>query len=239
MPPTDRASFLSSIKGAAQTRIKAGAFAAAEGSKAEIEALGGAIAKKYGGVISSAPVKSMERASEKVGADYGGDWYGIKDLARMTIVVPTISSVRNVLVDLQNTFRASNGRGIIQVKEVTGDMDPCGYSSTTVFVRTSNDRPAEVQINIPEIIYAKQGEDSVKRILGQQWYINIKMKYGLVGGMGHALYEVYRVAPGSPRAQAAASLSKAYYAYFRSGMPNPAVAKGLAEQLRSFGPVHH
>ncbi len=206
---------LNDITRAAQERIKKGAFADAEGSKGEIETLCEPIAKKYGGVIASAPVKSMERASEKVGLDYGGDWFGIKDLARMTIIVPTMANCRAVLAELRSVFTPSQGRGIIQVKEVTPEMDPCGYSSITVFVRTSNGRPAEVQINIFEIIYAKQGESTVRRIIGPNRFMKIKLAYQLEGGLGHALYEIYRVAPASAKAKQAAELSKAYYNYFR------------------------
>ncbi|WP_109108868.1 hypothetical protein [Azospirillum sp. TSO35-2] len=239
MATGSHATFLNRIKDAAQSRIKAGAFADAEASKAEIEQVGQGIAAKHRGVISAAPIKSMDRASQKVGIDYDGDWHSIKDLARMTIVVPTLSDCRSVLVDLKRAFTASQGRGIIQVKEVTADADPCGYSSTTVFVRTSNGRPAEIQINVPEIIYAKQSEDSVRRILGPQWFMNIKMKYQLDGGLGHALYEIHRVAPGSSRAQSAAALSRSYYAFFRQRVPSPSAAAGLRKALQDLGVQKH
>lgn len=233
------AAFLKSVKDAAQSRIKAGVFADAAASKTEIEQVGQTIAAKYRGVISAAPIKSEERATQKVGMDYDGDWHSIKDLARMAIVVPTLSDCRGVLADLKRAFTASQGRGLIQGKEVTPDADPCGYSSTTVFVRTSNGRPAEIQINVPEIIYAKQSEDSVRRILGPQWFMNIKMKYQLDGGLGHALYEIYRVAPGSSRGLAAAALSKSYYAFFRQRIPSPGGASGLRKALLDLGVHKH
>ncbi|MBK1838869.1 hypothetical protein JHL17_15730 [Azospirillum sp. YIM B02556] len=64
----------------------------AAASKAEIEQIGRAIAAKYRGGVSAAPIKSDERVSEKVGTDYDGDWHSIKDLARMTIIVPTLAA---------------------------------------------------------------------------------------------------------------------------------------------------
>ncbi|SMF91203.1 hypothetical protein SAMN02982917_0152 [Azospirillum oryzae] len=233
------AAFLNSIRDAAQSRIKTGVFADAAASKAEIEQVGQSIAAKYRGVISAAPIKSEERASQKVGMDYDGDWHSIKDLARMTIIVPTLADCRSVLVDLKRAFTASQGRGLIQVKEVGADADPCGYSSTTVFVRTSNGRPAEIQINVPEIIYAKQSEESVRRILGPVRFMNIKMKYQLDGGLGHALYEIYRVAPASSRGQSAAALSRSYYAFFRQTVPSPAAASGLRKALMDLGVRKH
>lgn len=210
--------FLRSIRDKAQGRIKVGAFADADYAKQEIEGVGELIARKYNGFVSKAPLKSEERAGQKVAMDYAGDWFSIKDLARMTIIVPQINQCRLVLEDLRREFHPAKKRGLLQVKDVTPDMDPCGYSSLTVFVRTSNDRPAEIQINIPEIIYAKQSESSVSRILGPDGYARIKTKYQLEGGLGHVFYEIYRVAPASDDGVAAAEVSKLYYAYFRSGM---------------------
>ena len=236
--PTQRPDLLKAVRDAAQAKIKTGGFADAKASKEEIERIGGEIARMHGGVISDAPIKSDERASQKVAMDYGGDWHSIKDLARMTIVVPTTSAIAQVVAQLRNRFTASQGRGLLQIKEVTPDQDPCGYSSTTVFVRTSNGRFGEIQVNLPEIIYAKQSADSVKKLIGESMYMTIKGKYQLEGGLGHALYEVYRVAPGTEKAKQAAELSKAYYAYFRRGGANPLEASRILEAVRGMNLPH-
>jgi hypothetical protein len=225
------ADLLRSVREKAQARIKGSMFADAEASKAEIEKVGGAIAARYDGFVSQAPLKSEERASQKVAMDYEGDWYGIKDLARMTIIVPTLAQCRQVLEDIRREFTASKRRGLLQVKEVLPEGDPCGYSSLTVFVRTSNERAAEIQINIPEIIYAKQSESSVTRILGTDGYLRIKGKYQLEGGLGHVLYEIYRVSPASADGMEAAEVSKHYYAYFRAGVPDIALRGALTTAI--------
>lgn len=234
---------LKDVKAKAQKKIHDDVFRDAEASKAEIEMVGEAIAKKYGGFVSRAPLKSEERAGVKVASDYEGDWHGIKDLARMTIIVPSMNDCRCVLADIGKEFTPAKKRAVIQVKEVDPNADPCGYSSITVFVRTTNGRAAEIQINTPTIIYAKQGEDSVKRTIGDRNYLNIKMKYNFKGGMGHLFYEIYRVK--GPDWELAAEISKKYYAYFRSLVPDVAARKALENgvaTLRSRHPAlfaHH
>ena len=81
--------------------------------------------------------------------------------------------------------------------------------------------------------------ESVRRILGPVRFMNIKMKYQLDGGLGHALYEIYRVAPGSSRGQSAAALSRSYYAFFRQPVPSPAAAAGLRKALMDLGVRKH
>lgn len=227
---------LKDIKTKAQKKIHDDVFRDAEASKAEIEAVGEVIAKKYGGFISRAPLKSEERAGVKVASDYEGDWHGIKDLARMTLIVPTMNDCRCVLMDIGKEFTAAKKRGVIQIKEVSPDADPCGYSSITVFVRTSNGRAAEIQINMPTIIYAKQSEESVKRSIGDRNYLNIKMKYNLQGGLGHLFYEIYRVK--GPDWELAAELSKKYYAFFRSMVPNIAERQALESGVAALRARH-
>jgi len=234
-PFPDRAKLLGDVRAAAQHRIKTATFADAEKSRVEIETIGGEIARAHGGVIAGAPLKSMERASEKVALDYGGDWHQIKDIARMTIVVPTLGACAGVLNDIRKRFAASRGGGVIQVKDVQAAQDPCGYSSTTVFVRTSTGRAAEIQINVPEIIYAKQSESSVTRVIGPGAYAAIRSRFRLEGGMGHALYEIYRAPRGGQDPQKAARLSKRYYDYFRRGGFNQVQCAIIRGELRDFG----
>lgn len=219
-PQTGRQTLLKDLTARAQGRIRTGAFSAAAESREEIATIGRAIADRFRGWAAIPDIKGEARASQKVGSDYGGDWMSIRDLARMTIIVPSVAECRMVVEELKRTFSAANKRGILQIKDVNPTQDPCGYSSMTVFVRTSNDRPAEIQVNTPEMIYAKQSEGTVKGILGTQAYMGIKGKYQLEGGLGHALYDVYRVAPGSSAGLASAALSKRYYNYFRAGAAN-------------------
>jgi hypothetical protein len=233
------------IKAKAQQKIHNDVFRDATGSKAEIDAVGAVIAKKYGGFVSTAGIKSEERAGVKVASDYAGDWLSIKDLARMTLIVPQSDNLPHVLNDLKKEFSASKGRGVIDVKIVEADRDPCGYSSTTVFVRTSNGRPGEIQINTPPIIYAKQHQRSVVNSIGQDNYLKVKMTYQLQGGLGHIFYEIYRA--NLPGAADAAELSRSYYQFFRNRIPDFHKRTGLEAAIAGFfkrfpqhrGLLHH
>jgi hypothetical protein len=51
---------------------------------------------------------------------------------------------------------------------------------------------AEMQINTPAMIYAKQEEKSARAVLGNKKYEEIAKKTGLGGGQGHKLYEEIR-----------------------------------------------
>jgi hypothetical protein len=61
----------------------------------------------------------------------------------------------------------------------------------------------------------------------------IKGRYRIDGGLGHGLYEIYRVAPASVKARQAALISKSYFNYLR-GFPNPMVYQELQRELSAF-----
>lgn len=228
-----RAALLTGVRSEAQSRIKKGMFDDASESKAEIEMVGAAIAGRYGGSIAQAPLKSEERASYKVAWDYDGDWYGIKDLARMSIVVPKQSQCVAVMNDLRREFSAAKGRGFVQEKIVTPESNPCGYSGMTGFVRTTNGRVAEVQINIPEIIYAKSSARTVRRILGGDAYERIVATTRMPGGLGHAFYEIWREPRNPADRDLAAKVSRRYYAYFRSSSRSEAERQWLLDNIEA------
>lgn len=213
-----RKALLKDVRFAARERIKTGAFADATDSKDEIELAAAEIARFRGGFVSIAPLKSEERASQKVALDYRGDWHQIKDIARLTIIVPTLSAVTAVMNMIQyRYFVASKGRGVVDIKIIDPERDPCGYSSTTVFVRTTNGRVAEIQINVPEVIYAKQSQSSVVRTISQARYDAIRNRFQLEGGLGHHLYELFRAPKPGQNTKEIQDVSKEYYKYFRGG----------------------
>jgi hypothetical protein len=217
----------------AQKRIKKAVISDSEASKLEIDRLCAPIAEKFNGLLSFADVKSQESAVRKVSSDYGGDWYSIRDLARITIIISDPTDCPALIQELKNVFTASKGRGVTAIKFVNPNDDKCGYSGVSVFVKTTNQRPAEIQINQPRMIYAKQKPKSVKKILGENFYLNTKVAYQLEAGMGHKLYELYRVLhENSDRAKHIAKISRAYYDLFR-GYPNHKVAAELQSQLEA------
>ena len=232
-----RASLLKDVRFAARDRIKRDSYADAEVSKQEIDAFGKMVAIRYRGWYSGAPLKSEGRAAQKVDLDYNMDWHQIKDIARATIIAPSAIVCQAILMEIEQhlSVRKAGGLGVVQVKNVTADQDPCGYSSTTVFVRTSTGRAAEIQINVREILYAKQSEQSVTRVIGPGEYNSIKSKYRLEGGMGHRLYEIYRVAPGAHTTPKVQDVSKAYYAYFRKGHYDQMECDRIKRDLAALG----
>jgi hypothetical protein len=206
------------IREAAQKRIAAGAGARAEASKRVLDSLGQQIAAEVGGRLITANVKSMTRASYKVDDDYGGDWLAIKDLARITIAVRSNHDIERVVLAIKRRFVASEGLGVVETKVVTRDNSPTGYSGTTVFVRTNASDIGEIQVNTLGILYSKLSEQEFIKIFGVTEYTISKVKYALPGGLGHILYERYRV-PSASQAEFA-DLTTRYHDYFRSEIPN-------------------
>jgi subtilisin family serine protease len=179
----------------------------APAAKAEIDELAHSIANKNGGFVAEAPIKSKERALEKINADYGSDPSKIKDLARNTIVVPP-DKIEAVVQDLRNSGA--------NVKVIDSKLDPLGYSGINTTVNTKAGIPAEIQVNTPEMIFAKEPEVISKRILGDDLCESISKKSPLEGGLGHKYYEAWRTPGLSPdEASDIAKKSKNYYDVFR------------------------
>lgn len=109
----------------------------------------------------------------------------------------------------------SYGYNVIDTKETRPSGNACGYSGFTAFVRASAGYPAEVQINVPEILFAKTKPRSFREIIGERPYLAMMMKFQVDGGLGHGLYEIWRERPLSPEGKEAAQVSCDYYEYFR------------------------
>jgi hypothetical protein len=74
----------------------------------------------------------------------------------------------------------------------------------------------EIQVNTPEMIYAKEPREVARKILGDRQYEEIYRKTGMQGGQGHKLYERAReLAPGSPKRQRVEAKSREYYERIR------------------------
>gem|GEM_PF-5008383 len=172
--------------------------------KIEVDAVADGIKASTGALfVAKAPLKSPERAIEKIQMDYAGDSGRIKDLVRNTIIAENhkIDAVRNEL--------AMRGA---QLKIIDGNADPMGYSGTNSTIVTQVGTTAEVQINSPEMIYAKETEANARVVLGESLYQSIADKVKIKGGQGHELYEIWRSLPEtSPKRSDLEAQSKAYY----------------------------
>ena len=127
-----------------------------------------------------APVKKMERAAVKLAVENDFDVSKMYDLLRATIVVRTYAEAQAVLDEITSVFdlarkpkvRTGEGPLVVNGESIASD-DPRkfgGYSDVLVNVRLASGVLAEIQINVPEMMAAKEGD-------------------------GHKLYEAFREAP--------------------------------------------
>ena len=68
-----------------------------------------------------------------------------------------------------------------------------GYTGDIVNVVMPNGIKAEIQVNTPAMIYAKERPFDAKRIIGEDVWETIYRKTGVEGGLGHKYYEEGRV----------------------------------------------
>ncbi|MCK5871066.1 MAG: hypothetical protein KAG45_10650, partial [Methyloprofundus sp.] len=130
-------------------------YAKAPDAKREIDGLADEIADSVNGKVAKAPIKSKDRAVEKIVNDYEGDPSKIKDLARNTIITSD--------KDLDSVVAQLREKGA-NVKIIDGKSDPLGYSGVNTTVKTNKGLTGEIQVNTPEMIYAKEPE-SMARVL--------------------------------------------------------------------------
>lgn len=167
------------------------------------------IASKHGGQVAQAPIKSVERAQQKIANDYGGDPTKIKDLARNTIIVPA-EKIEAITAEL-----ATKGA---KVKIISSDLDALGYSGVNSTIQTRAGIPAEIQVNSPEMIFAKEPEPLARALIGNEQYEAITRQSSVPGGLGHKYYEEWRIIEdkSSPAAKAIQQKSRDYYDAIRS-----------------------
>jgi hypothetical protein len=177
----------------------------------EIDKMGKDLASKYGGTVTPLNYKSADSIQRKVDNEYGGNVNELKDSVRNTVIMDknNIPAASKDLAANPNTLR---------VKEQRAESDPMGYSGTIANVRMSNGLVAEVQVNTAHMIYAKESPESAKAILGSTKYNQVAKETGKPGGMGHKLYEEYRVlhpVKDAAKREKIAAQSREYYKNFR------------------------
>lgn len=113
--------------------------------------------------VKLAPVKSIVRGSEKLWIKYKGDTTRMLDLVRGTLVVANKNAAYAALEALGQRIE------IVRVDDRFATPTEAGYMDIAVGLRMPNGVMAELQINIPEMIEAKE--------------------------VGHKLYEIERGLP--------------------------------------------
>ena len=141
---------------------------------------------------------------------YNGDYSRVSDIARNTIIVSP-DDTSKVFKELQKNPNYFSG------KFVDPKTDPLGYSGYNTKYRASNGHIAEIQINTPEMIYAKEPAESAIKQLGDKLYNQLNKQYNGIGGKGHLYYDKWAKALGDGNfklAESIASKSKTYYSKF-------------------------
>jgi hypothetical protein len=190
-------------------------IAQAEAAAPEVDKLGKDLAEKYGAIVTPINMKSADSIVRKTNNEEKGNLGNIKDSVRNTIITDDPVAIQNIIKDLSNDPRVANGNGRVKVQ--SHDSNSLGYSGNIINIKTSNGLTAEVQVNTPKMIYAKEKPADAKRILGEAKYNQIQKQTGFVGGRGHDFYEQYRVL--NPKKDAAKmkeieQKSKKYYSNF-------------------------
>ena len=181
----------------------------------EVDKLGKDLAEKYGAVVTPINMKSADSIVRKTNTEEGGNLGNIKDSVRNTIITDDPVAMQNIIKDLSNDPRVAGGNG--RIKTQSHESNPLGYSGNIVNIKTSNGLTAEIQVNTPKMIYAKEKPENAKRILGEAKYNQIAKEVGIEGGKGHDLYEKYRVLVAGKDDKQRKKIeqeSKKYYSYF-------------------------
>lgn len=91
-----------------------------------------------------------------------------------------------------------------------------GYSGNIVNVKTKSGIVAEIQVNTDKMIFAKEKPSIAKSIIGEKRWNEIQKEVKVDGGLGHKLYEQWRVLdPESAEAKSIAVKMRDYYSNFQ------------------------
>lgn len=179
----------------------------ASAAKAEYDQKVIDIAKRTGALGQMlAPIKGMKRASEKLVIDEKFDVSEMKDLLRSTIVVGSYADAQKVVDEIELEFqllRKPKNRTETDLTQAValGRGKTGGYADVLINVVMPNGIIAEIQINVPEMLAAKEQQ-------------------------GHKLYEAAREQPEGSALRAAIddSMTGFYEAAFVAAASRQALA---------------
>lgn len=178
-------------------------------AKKEIDSIATDFAKKYNGVAALAPLKKQDKVLFNIKNKYNGDMTKVTDIARNTIVVDNPGKVFTEL---------KNKKGYFSGKYVDPTKDPLGYSGYNTKFKASNGHIAEIQINSPGMIYAKEPAESAIAQLGKKLYDKLNKQYGGIGGKGHKYYDKWALLRSQGKIKESnilAKKSQKYYSKFK------------------------
>lgn len=175
-------------------------------------------------------MKSLKRAHRKL--DEETPFHGMKDIVRVTIVVPQqqdLQTVARVLEDEGNRapWFLSKSKEVHAVKDIFR-YSGLNYGLSTRYLpgesRMENPVNLEIQANVPWMVYGKEIEEDFVAMLGgddfaRGEFTKIQGWTAIRSGLGHALYEIWEVASAVDKRKAE-ELSQRYYTYLRDRVPN-------------------
>ena len=176
----------------------------------EIQNIGANIALQIGGQVSEIDYKSANSIARKANDYYKGKVDKVRDAVRNTVIVDK----QNIQQALE---KAKSIPGYISTNERNPATDNLGYKGHAIIFKTKNGMYGEVQINTPEMIYAKETESKGRKMLGDKKYEEIAKRKGVKGGLGHKLYEEWRILKKKSDQERKKSIelqSKNYYTHF-------------------------
>lgn len=189
---------------------------------AELDAEAKRIAEKNGAKVTPLNYKGYESTLRKANDDLGGLIYsdgpikGVQDSVRNTIIADA-ESIKKIKLDIE-------GSKIFKDMKVQ-NFENTGYRGYLAHAKLKNGVIAEIQINTPEMIFAKETPQVAKAVIGEDTWAAIQRKTGLQGGLGHKYYEQERVIKGIDDVSKATResiqrQSREYYAKFYYSYPS-------------------
>jgi hypothetical protein len=186
----------------------------------EVEAEANKIGALIAGDVSPVNFKSETRMREKAQKEYGGDATKIVDSVRTMIFVPydKLQASYDAVSKLPEFQSDAGGRA----KVIGTRGEQFGFQGVLTNFKTSKGISAEIQINAPGMIYAKEDKKDKNPLLPQSKYDEIFKKTGLPPGKGHTFYEEIRSYRGSvpteeqqKRINFVIKQSEEYYSHFQ------------------------
>lgn len=187
----------------------------------ELQDEAAAIAKKNGAKITPVNYKGYDSMVRKAKDETNGHIFlskngeGIKDSVRTTIITDG-KNLKNVAGEVRD------------LKQTTGlkiqDFKESGYRGYLATSKLSNGVLGEIQVNTPEMIFAKEQPSVAKLVIGEDKWNAIQKQTGQQGGLGHKYYEEIRVEKaknpnGSKLIDDLNQKSRDYYANFYFSYP--------------------
>lgn len=142
--------------------------------------------------VAKTPIKSVDRAVEKVIEEESGNAGNLRDLARNSLVPMDKEALTASLAKMDEILQQTKDAGLYARKKVQTPEKFSGYGGVIYNIETPNGLIAEIQVVEPRMIFGKMLPEDAQNILGKDLFNQIKTETGMEPGYGHKLYEDLR-----------------------------------------------